>query len=139
MRHGVVQLTNGGWDFSEEKSVNPFFDPGADFAIAYVVDPPLGYRVQGLDGARLVMVPDSTFEELTEAPEDPSLYGWDLPGLMGVTYVIRTIEGHYAKFRILSLLGHWIEYAYQSDGSRMLAYPTPVERTTWGRIKALFE
>jgi len=35
---------------------------------------------------------DSSFAELTTAPEDTSLYDWEWPLLMAATYVIRTGE-----------------------------------------------
>jgi hypothetical protein len=30
------------------------------------------------------------------------------------------------------------EYTYQDDGSEILSITTPVEETTWGRVKALY-
>ncbi|MBP2680191.1 MAG: hypothetical protein H6Q78_54 [Candidatus Krumholzibacteriota bacterium] len=135
--HGIGPLSEGGWDFSESTSVDPKFDSNTDLTLVYVVDPPIGSRAWGLNGAVIVMV-DSSFVELTTAPEDTALYDWDWPAVLGETYVIRTTERHYAKFRILNLIIPTIEYVYQPDGSRMLAEGVPVEATTWGRVKSLY-
>ena len=140
---GVGVLSQGAWDFSESASVHPKLDPNADLTFVLIVDPPPERTaVWGLNGATLVMV-DSSFAELTTAPEDTSLYDWEWPLLMAATYVIRTTERHYAKFRILDLMIPMIEYVYQPDGSRILTngVPTGIAEhiTTWGRLKALYQ
>jgi hypothetical protein len=127
-----------GWDFSAQKSLCVLEFP--DIFLAFVVDPPLGLRVSVTDPASIALIPDSTFEELKFAPEDSSSYTWDLPALYDMTYVARTKEGHYAKFRFLQLpyLERIIEYVYQPDGSRRFFNAVGVEESTWGTIKALF-
>jgi hypothetical protein len=135
--HGICTPMLGAFDFEKQVSVH-WLHPDADLSGGYVVDPPLGHLAWGLNGALLVMVADSTFEELSLAPEDSSVYSTDLRGHVGIPYVIRTIGGHYAKFRFTDPTFNTIEYAYQSDGSRLLVCPTPGEETTWGRIKALY-
>ncbi len=135
---GIGVLYQGGWDFSEQQTVHSMFDPATDLSIVLVVDPPFGPWQFGENGARITEVPDSNFAELTTAPEDSTRYLWELPALVGVTYVIRTIEHCYAKYRILSIYPPAIEYAFQDNGSRVLDPGVPVEPTTWGRIKELY-
>ena len=137
---GTGILSVGSWDFSEQVSVDRFTNPNSDLSFAFVVDPPLGYRVACENGAVAVLIQDSTFDEVTVAPEDTTLYSWDLPAQVGATYVIRTTERHYAKFTPLQLEPvPIIRYAYQPDGSRALIDPVPIEETTWGRVKALYQ
>ena len=132
-----IGVVAGAWDFSEEESVNPILDPNADIGFAFVVDPPIGYWVGAFNGA-LIALADSAFEVLTTSPEDTTLYDWTLPAFPGVTYVVRTTERHYAKFKPIQILIPIIQYAYQPDGSRLLVDPVPVKPTTWGRIKLLY-
>jgi hypothetical protein len=92
------------------------------------------------NGSARITLSDSSYESLVEAPEDSTLYVEFIGVFLGEAYVIRTREGHYAKFRIPITPGPGlIEYTYQDDGSRALAEPVAVEETTWGRIKALYE
>ncbi len=127
-----------GWDFSAQKSLCVLEFP--DIFLAFVVEPDLGLRISVTNPARVAMIPDSTFEELRFAPEDSSSYTWDLPALYDMTYVARTKEGNYAKFRFLQLpyLEPVIEYVYQPDGSGRFFNEIGVEGSTWGAIKALF-
>ncbi len=130
--HGFGHCGLGGWDFSDSAAVDLY---EGDLSIVYVVDPPIGYWMSATNGAAVTMVSDSTLEELTTAPQDPSLYDIFLPALLMETYVIRTVEGYYAKFRIfLYLPAPTFEYYYQPNGSRVL----PVEQSSWGQIKALY-
>ncbi len=133
---GIGTSSQGGWDFSEEAPVH-WLD--GDIAVGYVVDPPLGWLVWGANGGKIVLLADSTFEDLTEAPADTSLYKYEEQGIAGATYVCRTGDGHYAKFRYVSPSFSMIEYAYQTDGTPSFLDPVPVEETTWGRIKSLFK
>ncbi len=131
-------MIQGGWDFSEETPVH-WLD--GDIQVGHVGDPPLGWLVGGANGAGIILLADSTFEDLSEAPADSSLYNYwgEEPGIPGATYVCRTGDGHYAKFRFLDPFFSEIEYAYQTDGRPSFLDPVPVEETTWGRIKALYE
>jgi hypothetical protein len=136
---GIVNLIHWGWDFSEQVSTTGPFE--GDMFIAIVVDPPLGWRVAaGMPPALIVVIPDSTYEELQFAPADTSVYSFDAPADVGYVYVIRTVERHYAKMRLIQCdYGAIImEYTYQPDGSRRLFNEIGVESTSWGKIKALY-
>jgi len=84
--------------------------------------------------------PIVAFEDVTTAPEDSLAWVFDYPMLTFLTYIVRTSENHYAKFHILA---YWpivfIEYAYQNDGSRNLDTSVPVEKKSWGEIKAIYK
>ena len=82
-----------------------------------------------------IMYSDSTYEELTTAPADSTLYTGALWSLTGKTYILRTQERHYVKFRTISG-GYpvYIEYTYQDNGSQTV----PIKITTWGKIKLLY-
>ncbi len=130
--------TLGCWDFSEEKAVRDW-DPGSDACIAYIVDPPIGYMVATTNYATIAII-DSSFDDVTTAPEDSLAYVYDYLAFDFVTYVVHTAEGHYAKFQILQFIPLvTIKYAYQTDGSRNLDTSVPVDATSWGRIKALYQ
>jgi len=135
---GTVALDLGGWDFSQQTSMTW---PDADIAFAFVVDPPLGLRVAApYPPARILMLSDSTYEDLKYAPDDSALYGMDAPALIGPVYVAKTKEGRYAKFRILHLPYDTpiIEYVYQPDGTRRFYNGIGVESSTWSSVKTLF-
>ena len=137
---GIVNLIHGGWDFSEQVSTTGPFE--GDISIVIVVDPPLGWRVVAsfFSTALIAVIPDSTYEELQFAPADTSVYSFDAPADVGLVYVIRTEEGHYAKMHLLQCdyAGISMEYTYQPDGSRRLFNEIAVESTSWGKIKALY-
>jgi len=134
---GIGVLDLGGWDFSERMSVNPFV---ADLCVTFVVDPPLGLRASVYRSpGGVLMLPDSTYEDLKYAPADTTLYTLDVPAYLGTVYVSRTMEGHYAKFRFLQLYAAIIiEYVYQPDGSTKLFGPIAIEGRSWGSIKSLY-
>ena len=133
---GTGVLIYGFWDFSEEESVLGY----GDIFIADVVDPPLGCRVCATCYPTLIAEIDSTFEELKFAPEDTTVYDIDAPASLDRTYVVRTWERHYVKFRFLELSYQRsvIEYVYQPDGSRRLFGDISVEKSPWGAIKSIF-
>jgi hypothetical protein len=127
-----------GWDFSEQCAVDWYV---SDLVIADIIDPPLGWTMTAFTGGLITMITDTTFEELATAPEDTTIYTYELHVYVDVVYVIRTPEHHYAKFRVIGVSLPTIEYAYQSDGSTNLKdVPTgiPDEITTWGQVKALY-
>ena len=134
---GTAVLEQGCWDFSQQQTVVDW-DPSADACILYVVDPPLGYMVTAA-GYGAISVVDSAFDDVTSAPTDSSAWVFDYPAFTFVTYVVRTAENHYAKFRLVDgVVIPTIEYAYQPDGSMNLDTGVPVEATTWGSIKELY-
>lgn len=83
---------------------------------------------------------DSTYDELTTAPGDTTLYKEGLELFYFAVYVVRTKEHHYAKLKAVCCVagGIQIEYTYQDNGTRILVDPVPVRPTTWGRIKSLY-
>ena len=151
LHSGTVLISPAGaWDFSDAAEVSlpngdlywvttllvrsagsPTILDGTQF-YHFVMNPP----------ARIAYAPgDSTYEELTTAPSDTSLYGAGLPFLSYAVYVVRTQEMHYAKMRssIVGGGGITIEYTYQDDGSRVLARPVAVRPSTWGSAKGLYK
>ena len=139
-----VGIVCHGWNFSTQMCHDECMlqaNEGCDMSITYVVIPPLGLRVGTWNFATIAMLEDVTFEELEEAPSDETLYIYDHPARLDVTYVVHTTEGHFAKFKFIFLstyLFSQIEYVYQSDGSRSFVPSVPVERSTWGAVKALY-
>jgi hypothetical protein len=131
---GVGYLTWGTWDFSEQKSYEETY---GDIMVVYIVDPPLGLKVVAIMPPTLIAVVDSTYEELLYAPEDTTLYDWLAPVELGLTYVCRTYEKHYAKFRFMTIPPGIIkiEYTYQPDGSSLLFDPDPIDYHSWSEIK----
>ena len=136
-----------GWDFSDTTSID-YLDPRADIVLSFVSmstvgELPLGFFVTALHGAKLAILPDSTFEDLKYAPPDSSsLYTYDdIWFMINRTYVVNTTEGHYAKFRFHHSENQpiTIEYVYQPDGSRRLYDPIGTEGQSWGAIKKLFQ
>jgi hypothetical protein len=132
---GTGRLTWGEWDFSECKPVNCYC---GDIIILDVFE--LGLVVMtNYSPALVVILPDSSFEDLKYAPEDSTLYDYYAPYYPGRPYVVRTLERHYAKFRFMNFTVPWdIEYVYQPDGSRKLFDEIATEKQTWGAIKSLF-
>ena len=133
--YGIGHCTWGAWDFSDSCSVGLY---EGDFRIVYVADPPIGFVMCASTGA-LVTVSDSSFSELTTAPADLTLYEIFLPAIIDVTYVILTVEGHFAKFRLyLHYPAPTFEYVYQPDVTLNFNNQVPVNVSTWGRIKAIY-
>jgi hypothetical protein len=121
------------WDFSAERCVGY---PNGDIGFIHELD--LGFIVAPINGAAVQVVSGIAFEDVLEAPEDPSSYeDWVSIDVMDLStvYVVRTEEGHFAKFRFLDSTFGSIQYAYQDDGSRVLDPGTPVHEMTWGEIK----
>jgi len=138
MAHGFAEFHAGPFDFSEQANGHPFT---ADVGLAIIVDPPEGWRLLGLN-ARIRVVPDSSLTEVTTAPTDTTEYVWEAPVLLGVTYIVWTFDGYYAKFVMRQWLPNVIaefEYYVQLDGTPILATPVATQSTTWGRIKAMYQ
>ena len=126
-----------GWDFSEQSCTSD----NRDMIVGFIVDPPLGLSVGPTYPPSLIaMLPDSSFEDLKYAPADSSLYKIVQPAYLNVTYVARTLENHYAKFKFISLPYDIpiIEYVYQPDGSRKLFEETGTTKSSWGSIKQIY-
>lgn len=135
---GIVVLPSGAFDFSEQTSPAFALDPSADILAAYVVDPIEGFFVNARFGATIAALPGVDYADLAEAPSDSSLYtDFIVPAAYNVTYVVKTQEGHYAKFRFVSLVAA-IEYSYQPNGSRILVDATPAKAISWGQLKAIY-
>ena len=137
---GTGVLTWGEWDFSESEACDYIFC--GDITVIDVFDPPIGLVVSvpyvpGL----IICLPDSSFQDLEYAPEDTLAYGFEVPAYPNVTYVVRTLEGHYAKFRftVPTFQSIIIEYVYQPDGPRDLFDRIGTKGQSWGAIKALYK
>ena len=100
--------------------------------------------LMSFNGATGRQVADTTLYDLTTAPELPYCC-FSRPEL-DVTYVLRTADGLYVKFAVLSFGaddlcvagGATIEFFVQTDGSPYFGSFVPVESSTWGRVKALY-
>ena len=85
-------------------------------------------------------IPDTTLEGVEWAPEDSTAYACEQWVSESTVYVIRTVDGVYAKFVFTDFRTnqYQIEYVVQTDGSRRLG-GVPVDESTWGEIKAKYE
>lgn len=133
-------------DFSTQTTTAPGAED-ADLYYAEVPGVPGAWLFHGLNGARVLVVPEP-FDELVVAPE-PAAANVATPATLGQTYVIKTGDEFYAKFIVREaedgLPTGWggvccrlkIEYYVQLDGTRNLDSQLSVHATSWGRIKAL--
>jgi hypothetical protein len=138
----------GAWDFSDSATCSLFEGYCGDFAtgiadIHTAAEPTAFILLAMPPGAGIAIAPrDSSYEGLTTAPEDPDEYFVSVVPCPAEVYVVRTNEGHYAKIRPVDLnaSGEFtFEYSYQDDGTRILDNGVPVQQTTWGKMKALYE
>ena len=140
--HGFADLFQGDFDFSTQTLVN-HNGPENDISLAFVVDPPLGWRIHTtFSGSYLLTVPDTTPEVFSTASTDPAAYNGDAPIVVGLTYVIMTADGVFAKFTFRTWVPYseaMMEYYVQLDGTPDLETPIPIRLTTWGRIKTLYD
>jgi len=83
---------------------------------------------------------DSTYNELSTAPSDTTVYHNVAAVLSYGVYVVRTKELHYAKFWIRQIGGGGItiEYTYQDNGTKVLVEPVAGRPATWGRVKSMY-
>ena len=133
--HGYAWFGFGSWDFSDSLLVG---EHDGDLRIIYVVDPPIGLQYACENGALARTVPGG-FADVLEAPEDLSTYQSDGPMLFGIVYVMRTAEGHYVKYRLVTEFPDpLIEYIYQPNGTRFFMDPLQARRSTWGAVKAAY-
>ena len=128
------------WDFSESAAVG-FADGDINYSLTFSVGEPLKGSPYWIFGnyPAVIAVSDTPYADLTEAPEDTSKYAGGVNVFPDEAYVVRTVEGHYAKFQVIFFEPMTLEYVYQDDGSRSLSPGTPTEPSTWGRIKVLYE
>lgn len=144
IHEGIADMN--GWDFSAYSYSEEDWDLGlaitkTDGGVVSIPAWQIFWVDSQYPGKVAVMPPDSTYETLKEAPADDSgLYGVGRMFVPGRTWVCKTLEGHYAKFKFVNDLqqNSLIEYTYQDDGSRYFYDQTPVESTTWGEIKAFY-
>ena len=135
-----------GFDFSELSCTTD--DCLADFGIAQI-NPPIscdavmacwcGASCSCEIRSTIAILPGTTLAEVEWAPEDPAAYGCgDCIG-SNTVYVIHTADGLYAKFRFTTpWIPNEVEYYVQTDGTRNLG-GVPVEDSTWGEIKVIYE
>ena len=123
-----------GWDFSDSTYSNLYWDLDYGITKNNILNKSQFVVLVG-PCANCIMYSDSIYEELTTAPNDTTLYTLAVWALDNQTYILRTRENHFVKFRVL-VSGYplIIEYTYQDDGSQIV----PIEITTWGRIKAIY-
>ena len=137
-----VGVVCSGWNFSTQTCIDECVlqeGEACDMDISLVY--PLGLYITAWNSATIAMLEGVPFQDVDEAPSGETLYEYGQPAELDVTYVVQTTEGHFAKFRFI-VLGEFefpqIEYVYQSDGSRNFVDAVPVERSTWGAVKALY-
>jgi len=140
--HGTL-----AWDFSSGAQ-----GPESDIGLLITFAGP--YFIQAQESASVLALGDR-YEDLTEAPTDPQLYRREIPYEPGFlptmsehVIVVRTREGHYAKFKF-TFAGrppaaggfNAIDYTYQDDGSNRFYNSPGAENavSTWGRIKAMYD
>jgi len=146
--HGTGMLYDWTWDFSDSSyALYPDSNLYADIFMFMTArtenqDPtsPTWFYVASNyeEGAWITAVPDTSLEDLRVAPENLDDYTSYLPAYTNITYVVRTVEGHYVKFQFThlhDLPNPEIEYYYQTNGSRILCTIVGTEISTWGRIK----
>ena len=145
----IGALPGESFDFDTQTIVR-WDSAGADLTIFQqdIFTPrPWFFGAQG--AARITRRLAVSLEDLLVAPE--SGYHGAVVIELGV-YVIKTNGGDhgesvFAKFRVHRIAAPWlghccfvtIEYYVQLNGSRNLNPLVPVEETTWGRVKALYQ
>ena len=126
------------WDFSDSVAV----EWGSDDLLLFRGFDGSGQHIEvAIAPHGLAIIPDSSYKDLSYAPEDLSRYETEQELRNLTAYVVRTAEGNYAKFQILldDCGGHFhIEYSYQPNGSRCLVDGIAIQDRTWGIIKALY-
>jgi hypothetical protein len=139
---------DSAWDFSDSSTCVLFEGDCGDLAMGITLmqtatEPTVMLMLAMAPHAGIAVASlDSTYEELTTAPEDSNEYFIMVVPYPDVVYVMRTNEGHYAKFRGVDLGpggDFTLEYSYQDDGTRVLVDDVPTEQTTWGRMKSLYD
>jgi hypothetical protein len=127
------------WDFSDSTHVDDIFGPWDIAMIQFAADSEEGLQlVVGANWpGKIALMPDTVaFGELDFAPDDESLYQDDYYFVPDRVWVVRTIEGHYAKVWFDDYSGSFV-YVYQDDGTRSFG-GVPVRAVTWGQVKALY-
>jgi len=143
LHSGTAEIPPGtSWDFSDSAAVGYYSgDVGVVATVVHETQTaPATWLLFANYPAKLAIAPaDSSFDDLTTAPEDTTLYEAVKVLLPDRVYFIRTREGNYAKLQVLSIgSGATAVYTYQDDGTRVLSGTVSVEATSWGRIKSLY-
>jgi hypothetical protein len=138
--HGFGSFNNGGFDFSAQEYVTDIDGP-FDVWLIDIFDPPIGWVLGGYTDNSIRYHSGVELDDITEAPEDPASYTLFLGVWTDGVYIIRTLDGLYAKLR-MTAWAPWgpadFEYYVQMDGSTDLDSSIAVVPTTWGSIKALY-
>jgi len=142
---GVADIYGWDFDFSAQKRVSQ--SDSADVGLGY--DGcwfPFACFGQPV-APNLIVIQGKTLGDVCGPPENPV---WDCVGGSyencpwgDVVYIIHTEDGYWVKFAFLEGPAspeccRQIRYFFQSDGSPNLC-PVPIEPSTWGDIKALYE
>jgi len=139
---------DSAWDFSDSSTCPLFGRYCGDFSITFTMlqtaaEPTAIVMLAMPPHAGIALAsPDSSYEELTTAPEDSNAYFTAVVPYPFQVYVVMTNEGHYAKLRGVDLGpggDFTFEYSYQDNGTRVLVGGVPTEETTWGRVKSLYD
>ena len=138
LKHGYTDIYVG-FDFSTQLVVPDVTDDKCDLCIYHVFM--IGTRLYSCENNSLITTIDGvSLSDVAQAPTDNQQYICDAIPSVDDVYVIHTSDGYYAKF-VLSENWHVdgiIEYWVQMDGSGNLDHTVPVEKSSWGKIKALF-
>lgn len=137
-------VSTDAFDFSAQAIVD-HLSTNADLSYQEMQNHPGDWDFFDFSG--IVTVPNTTLEQIQQAPVDG--YVFDNDARIGRSYVAKTTDGLYAKFRITEFndgLGGddkgccsiVIEYYVQMDGTPTFGPALPVDQTTWGRVKALY-
>jgi len=140
---GTVNVYECAFDFSTQRcassvdSVDVFVtaDTGCWFLATCLSTPP----------SMVALILGKTLGEVCGPPADPAWFcGTSDICLQGdEIFVMHTGDGYWAKYAFVNFNRPWpdcweITYVVQMDGTSNLC-PVPVENTTWGEIKTLYE
>jgi hypothetical protein len=143
IRGGTVNLNNCSFDFSAQScaaTINDVdvlvtMDTGCWFIAGCLSTPP----------SLVTIIIGKTLGEVCGPPADAmwSCGTSDICLQGDEVFVIHTGDGYWAKYALVNMNRTWDEmweiiYFVQTDGTSNLC-PVPVETTTWGKIKTLYE
>ena len=143
--HGTVTLLpwympgcDCGWDQAFDfsgQAITGINSPGANLAFEFGAQD--GMPMWSPRNASLLYYLAATIESLESVPETGAFDPYIKPT---GTFVMKTTEPMWAKFTVRGSTGTdvIIEYVVQTDGTRYFGPTLAVERSTWGRVKALY-